>query len=165
MANPQETLLDWLRDAHAMEDSNVSLLERQVAQLKDRPDVHGKISEHLEVTRAQRDRLKGVIEHLGGDVSMMKKLTGTILANVQAIAAGAAPDAVVKNALSNYAVENFEIACYTSLIAAAEAQGQTEVKRVCQENLEEERDMAKWLEHHIPRLTTEYLGKVETARR
>lgn len=105
-----------------------------------------------------------LIKQLGGDVSKIKELTGSIFSTVQGMVAVTPPDAIVKNSLANYAVENFEIACYTSLIAAAEAQGNTEVKRVCSEILEEEREMAKWLEHHLPRITQEYIGKVEMAR-
>lgn len=160
----KETLLDWLRDAYAMEDGMVSLLERQSGQLKDKPQMKMRIDEHLETTREQRDRLKGVIQKLGGDVSTMKKITGTIFANVQGIAAGVAPDNVVKFALSNYGAEHFEIACYTSLIAAAESQGQQEVVRICKQNLDEEKEMASWLLHQVPLVTTEYLGKVVAER-
>lgn len=165
MADPKETLLDWLRDAHAMEDSLVGLLEKQAKAFEGHPTMSGKINEHVEVTRTQRDRVKGLIETLGGSTSKTKTIAGNVFANLQAMAGAAAPDAIVKNSLANYAIEHFEIACYTSLIAAAEAQGQNEVKRVCQEILDEERDMASWLQHNVPRVTTEYLGKKETAKR
>jgi len=165
LANPKETLLDWLRDAHAMEDSIVSLLEKQAGQLDDKPSMQSKIREHLEITRDQRDRLKALIGRLGGDVSFAKKITGSFLANLQALTLAGAPDAVVKNVLTDFAVEHFEIACYTSLIAAAEMQGQSEVVRVCRQILDEEREMAAWLEHQIPRVTTEYLGKEAIAKK
>lgn len=116
------------------------------------------------MTREQRDRLKALIEKLGGDTSTAKTMLGNLIANVQALAGAMAPDAKVKNTLANYAIENFEIACYTSLIAAAESTGQNEVKKVCQEILEQERDMANWLQSNLPRITNEYLGKKEAAR-
>lgn len=159
MVDAKETMLDWLRDAYAMEDSMIEVLEKQSKTFENNVLVSGKIREHLQVTKEQRDQLKGLIEKLGAKPSAMKTMTGNLFANVQAIAGASAPDAIVKSCISNFAAENFEIACYTSLIAAAEFQGQTEVVRVCRGILEQEREMASWLQANIPHVTTEYLGK------
>jgi ferritin-like metal-binding protein YciE len=161
----KETLLDWLRDAHAMEDSIVEVLEKQVKMLDHKPQIQGKVREHLEITKQQRDRLAELVEKLGGKTSAVKSITGNFLANVQALSMSSAPDAIVKNALSDFAVEHYEIACYTALMAAAEQQGQQEVVRVCREFIDQEREMANFLEHHLPRITTEYLGQQQTAKR
>jgi ferritin-like metal-binding protein YciE len=157
--NAKETLLDWLRDAHAMEDSIVGVLEKQVDQLQDKPELQGKVREHLEVTREHRERVKALIQKLGGDVSAIKKMTGNLIANLQAMTISAAPDSLVKSFITDYAVEHFEIASYTALVGAAEAQGQMEIARACRGILEQEREMANWLEHHLPRVTSEYLAK------
>ena len=50
------------------------------------------------------------------------------------ISTGMAKDEVVKNALTDYAAEHFEIAGYTSLIAAAQAIGVQQTAAVCQQN-------------------------------
>lgn len=165
MVNTKETMLDWLRDAHAMENANIKTLEGQVKKFDNNPNVVGKLREHLETTRSQKERLEGVIKQLGGDVSKIKDMTGTFLSATQGAVSLSAPDAIVKSALSNYATESFEIACYQSLVAAADAQNMPDVKRVCQAILDEEREMASWLEHHIPRLTNEYLGTVKTMQK
>jgi len=62
-------------------------------------------------------------------------------------------DEIVKNFLSDYAAEQFEIACYRSLVAAAEELGQPEIARTCEDILAEEQAMAQWLAEHIPEVT------------
>jgi ferritin-like metal-binding protein YciE len=57
----------------------------------------------------------------------------------------------------------FEMANYRVLIAAAEACGETEIKRLCEESLREEEAMATWLDQQIPMVTRRYLGLLETA--
>ena len=53
----------------------------------------------------------------------------------------------------------FEIASYKSLIAAAESAGETEVARVCQEILQDEEEMAAWLDERVPEVTQLYLKR------
>lgn len=155
----KETLLDWLRDAHAMENALVGMLETQAKRVEAHAGMKQKIEEHVQTTRRQKERLEGVIKKLGGNPSTVKDVTFWFAGNMQNLVPGAAPDSVVKIALANHGIENFEIACYTSLVAAAKEIGEQEVARVCQEILDEEKEMANYLAHHIPRLTTEYLQK------
>ncbi|MEA3202267.1 MAG: hypothetical protein QOE90_3695 [Thermoplasmata archaeon] len=159
MVDAKETIMDWLRDAHAMEVSLVSLLERQSASLNDKPSIQMKLNEHIQVTKEQEKKLEALIKKMGGSTSGLKEGFGKLFANFQGLTASAAPDAVVKNALAGFAVESFEIACYRSLIAAADAQGLPDVKRVCQEILDQEVEMANWFQSQIPHVTTDYLQK------
>jgi ferritin-like metal-binding protein YciE len=48
-----------------------------------------------------------------------------------------------------YSMEHFEIACYRSLIAAADEAGRPEIVKICEEILREEEAMARWLEQRI----------------
>jgi ferritin-like metal-binding protein YciE len=66
-------------------------------------------------------------------------------------------DKVLKNALSEYAMEHFEIGCYSSLIAAAEQSGHTDIARTCSQILREETELVQWLEDQIPELTRAFL--------
>ena len=68
-----------------------------------------------------------------------------------------AKDTVVKNALGDYAAENFEVACYTSLIAAAERVGDHETADVCRQILRDEEEMVDWLKGYIPMLTQTFM--------
>jgi ferritin-like metal-binding protein YciE len=54
-----------------------------------------------------------------------------------------------------------EIASYRILIAAARQSGDVETERVCEEILQEELAMAKWLEEHLESITSKFLSLVE----
>jgi ferritin-like metal-binding protein YciE len=69
---------------------------------------------------------------------------------MQSISTGAAADELVKNGLMDFAAENFEIACYKALLIAAEAYGDDHIAMVCQEILEDEMEMARWLDQNLP---------------
>lgn len=159
MAKDKNLLLKWLRDAHAMESSAESILEKQVKRVKDYPDLHRRITDHLEETRHQQTRLEDCINKLGGDTSVLKEMVGKFSGTMQALGAAGADDEVVKAGISNSAFEAMEIASYRSLIAAAEAYNEPEVRRVCEEILAEEERMADWLENNVSTITREYLSR------
>lgn len=66
-------------------------------------------------------------------------------------------DEIVKGSISGYVFEQFEIACYTSLLAAAKQAGDTASIPALESILEEERQMADWLLQHIPQTTEQFL--------
>jgi ferritin-like metal-binding protein YciE len=49
-------------------------------------------------------------------------------------------------------------------ITAANAAGETEVAEVCEQNLQEEVDMAEWLINNLEPTTTMFLTRAETGR-
>jgi ferritin-like metal-binding protein YciE len=161
MANrdPRETLIGWLNDAYAMEKGLVQVLENHANDVKDRPEMYRKIAQHLEQTRMHAERVKDCVERLGGSTSNVKTAMGAISGFFQGRSTGASPDELVKNALSDYAAEHFEIASYKALIAGARALGETEVERICQDILRDEQDMAQWLESNLPMVVQEYLSQ------
>lgn len=158
MKDQKETLLSWLNDAYSMEKGLVQVLENHAKDAKDHPEAHRKISEHLEVTRRHADMVEQCIARLGGSTSTLKTAMGTVSGFVQGRSTGAAPDELVKNALSDYAAEHFEIACYRALIVAARALGINDVVQICEQILRDEEDMARWLEKQLPITVQEYLG-------
>jgi ferritin-like metal-binding protein YciE len=97
------------------------------------------------------------IERLGGDTSTLKSATAKVSGTLQGKSTGAAEDELVKNAISDYAGEQFEAASYRALIAAAEELGDQETVRACQEKLREDEEMARWLEQQLPTVTQEFV--------
>jgi ferritin-like metal-binding protein YciE len=157
--DPRETLMSWLNDAYAMERGLVQVLENHANDVKDHnPQAYTRISRHLEETRMHAERVRECVERMGGSVSSMKTAMGAISGFFQGRSTGAAPDELVKNALSDYAAEHFEIACYQALIQGAQALGETEVARVCEMILRDEQEMAQWLQQQLPMLVQEHLG-------
>jgi len=66
-------------------------------------------------------------------------------------------DEIVKGSISGYVFEHFEIACYTSLLAAAKKAGDTASIPAIESILAEEQAMADWLIQHIPTTTEQFL--------
>jgi ferritin-like metal-binding protein YciE len=161
MTTPNERLLDWLRDAHAMEEQAKTMLSGQAQRIQNYPELKAKIEEHLKETETQADSIKACIERLGSSPSAMKTAGGKMMAMGQALSGLFVGDEVVKGSLAGYTFEHMEIASYRILIAAAEAAADQETKRVCQDILAEEERMAAWLEEHLAAVTRKYLERDE----
>lgn len=155
-----ETFIAWLRDAYAMERALVGILESQAKGAAEYPEVESKVREHAERTRRQAELVKGCVEKLGGTVSAAKTGFAKLVGNMTNLGTKPLEDAIVKNAITDFAVENFEIACYRSLIAAARELGHEEIATVCEQILREEEEMALWLQDRIAVLTRDHLLKV-----
>ncbi|QSN63955.1 MULTISPECIES: ferritin-like domain-containing protein [unclassified Caballeronia] len=159
MTEPAEHLLDWLRDAHAMEQQAEQMLRAQSGRLENYPQLKARIDQHLEETLGQQKIVQECIERLGGSTSIMKDLTAKMMAFGQAAGGMTQTDEVVKGAIMSYVFENLEIASYTSLIAAAERCGDAQTKAACERILPQEQAMAQWLLEHIPSISTQYLER------
>lgn len=83
---------------------------------------------------------------------------------VQSLSGVFAGDEVMKGSLASYTFEHMEIASYTILIAAARSLNETEIVRVCEENLREEMAMAEWLANNLPATAEQFLARAETER-
>lgn len=163
MANSKDTLIDWLRDAYAMESQAVEMLERQADRIKSYPEILTKVQEHIQVSNRQADRLKQSLQRLGSDTSAIKTGIAMLMGNAQSLSGIVVGDEIVKAGVFNYAFEHFEIANYRALIAGAEAVGEPEIARLLQQSLDEELEMAGWLEQRLPQLTKTYLARKETS--
>jgi len=159
-----EQIITWLRDAHAMEQSLTSVLERHIVAARDLPEVRKRLEEHLEETRGHAERVEECLESLGASPSTLKSMAGGFMGAMQGMSTGVFQDEIVKNALADYAMEHFEMACYSSLIAAAEDAGLTEISRTCSAILREEAQMGNWLEEQIPELTRIFTHRSAAAK-
>jgi ferritin-like metal-binding protein YciE len=162
MTKPQEHVLDWLRDAYAMEKQAESMLKAQASRLEHYPQLKRRIEQHLEETLSQQRLLEQRLEALSSSPSTIKDLAARIAAFGQAVGGMTMTDEVVKGGLSGYVFEHVEIASYTALIAAAGAAGDAETQRCCETILPQEIAMADWLMEHLPEVVTAYLGRSET---
>ncbi len=153
-----ELVVAWLNDAHSMELGIAQVLERHAAAAADHPQIQAGLQKHLEETRQHAELVKGCVERLGGETSAMKSGMASVMGAVQGMTTKVASDELLKNALHDYGTEHFEIACYTSLIAAAEATGDRETAQVAQQILRQEQMMADSLARQIPVITSEMLA-------
>ena len=155
-----DLVIAWLNDAHGMENALIQILEHQIKDAKDYPQVQAKLQQHLEQTRRHADLVKGCIENLGGHTSAVKTGMASLFGQMQALSTGPAKDELVKNALADYAAENFEVASYTALICAAQELGDQQTASVCQQILQEDQAMADWLEQNLPNLVKQSMIQV-----
>lgn len=155
----QENLLDWLRDAHAMEQQAEKMLQSQSERLEHYPQLKTRIDQHLRETREQQARIGECLERLGESPSTLKDLGAKLMAFAQGVSGMTMSDEVIKGAMASYVFENVEIAMYTVLIAAANAAHDPETRSACEASLSEEIDMADWLREHLPELTRQYLSR------
>lgn len=145
----RDVLVSWLNDAYAMENALIPILENHAKDAKDYPALQARIDEHVSETRRQAEMVKGCIERLGGSASTTKKTLGSLFGMAQAPATALASDELVKNIVMDFATENFEIAAYEALVAAARQCGEPEIAATCEQIIEEERRMAEGLHEHL----------------
>jgi ferritin-like metal-binding protein YciE len=154
------SLVGWLNDACTKEQGIVEVLDAQVKQAGDRPKVKDGIQRHLEATKGHAELVKGCLDQLGETPSKLKTGLAEVGAKVSGFTMGAADDKLVKAALDDYATEHMEIASYRALIAA-EQLGHPEIAQVCQGTLQDEIEMASWLDENLPMLVRETVMKAE----
>jgi ferritin-like metal-binding protein YciE len=157
-----ENLIDWLRDAHAMEQQAEAMLEAQASRLEHYPDLRQRIVEHIKETQWQRAELEGCLTRLGSSPSMIKDMGGKLMAFGQGVGGMMNSDEVIKGGMAGYVFENLEIATYTVLITAAGVVGDTQTKAVCEAIIKQEQAMAAWLLQHLPTTTTSFLVRDAT---
>jgi ferritin-like metal-binding protein YciE len=158
MNDPKEETVAWLRDAHAMEANLADMLEGQVEHLADYPEFQEGVSQHAEESRRHASLVESALESLGEDTSALKDGVAKLAGKLSPLGISMTSDAPVKIVLANYAAEHFEIACYRSIEAAAEATGMEEIARMCRVILSDEERMARTLEPLIPAITMGHLG-------
>lgn len=150
----RQQLIAWLTDAHAMELSLAKVLEHHAKDADRLPDIRARDEDHLTETRDHARKLERCLDLLGAEKpSSVKNALGTVMGKMQGAMSAPFGDEIMKNALSDYAAEHLEIACYRSLIIAAEEIGELEVARICNEILADEESMAQWLEQKLPEMT------------
>lgn len=161
----RDLLVRWLNDAYAMEHQLVPVLEHHAKDMKGDVAAEQRIRQHIAETRRHAERLEECMKRLGAKPSTTKSTLASLMGSAQAISTGMFRDEVVKNALSDYAAEQFEVACYKALIHAAERQGEPEVAAACAENMREDEAMAQWLDEQLPRAVEHAIPPAGVKRR
>jgi len=153
--------MQWLRDAHAMEEQAEQMLSSTASRIENYPEVKRAMDEHLAETRSQAERVRSCIARRGGDTSSLKDLAAKLVAFGQGMSGMFVSDEIVKGAMASYTFEHMEIASYRVLITAAEAVDDEETARVCAEILDEEKAAAERLLDLLPAITARYLQRDE----
>lgn len=150
----RQQFIAWLTDAHAMELATAKILENHREDAVNHPEIRQKIEQHIAETRRHAELVAQCLEILGAPKpSSIKNALGTMMGKVQGAMSAPFGDEIMKNCLSDYTAEHMEIACYRSLMTAADDLGEHEISRLCTQILQEEESMAHWLEQQLPEVT------------
>jgi len=151
----ENVLIDELRDLYSAENQLVKALPK-MAKGTSSPELKELITDHLEQTKGQVDRLKQIFEQLGKRPSgeLCKGMEGLVKEGQEQLESdeeGAAKDICIAGAALR--VEHYEIAGYTAAIAIARALGKDEIVTLLEETLQEEEEAGqKVLEQTEPLL-------------
>jgi ferritin-like metal-binding protein YciE len=138
----QQKLVDYIEDAHAMEQ-NVSTMLTSMISTTDDPEIKEMLEHHKEETERQESRLHERLDALGAGTSTRKQAQTVAAALVKGVTDVARGDQAGKNARDGYTTEHMEIAAYQLLERLAQKAGDTETAEVARQNRAEEEAMAK----------------------
>jgi len=112
----EKRLLEWLRDAHAMEEQAEQMLKAQAGRIEHYPEIKQRIERHIEETQAQSQKIEGCIARYDESSSMLKDTAGKMSAMGQAAGGMFSGDEIVKGCIASYTFEQMEIASYKVLM-------------------------------------------------
>jgi len=159
-----EIVLTWLNDAYNVENALIHVLERHAKEAKDFPDIEAKLDEHLTQTRRHAEMVAGRITALGSAPSTHKDRWAGVLVPLENLFTGSADEeSLLKNSITDYAAENFEIATYRAIITAAQDTGDTDTVHVCEQILSDEQAMARFLDERMPALVDRIVRQAMSA--
>lgn len=141
----QEKLLDYLQDAHAMEQNVLRMLDSMKATTQD-PEILARIDRHLRETEQQEQLLRGRLEAWGEGPSMTAEVPAVVGAWIKGLGDRLRSDKPGKNARDAYVTEHLEIAAYHLLEHFAQRAGDYETARVARQNRAQEEEMARWID-------------------
>lgn len=147
-----QQLIAWLDDAYAMESGLVSILENHASHFtrEQMPAAARRIQQHVIETQQHAQRMQECLRLLNATPSTIKSTLASLVGTIEGAGTMIFRDQLVKSALTDYASEQFEIACYTALVSIATELGAHEIVNLCKQNLEEDQAMATWLLQQLP---------------
>lgn len=155
----KETMLDWLKDAHAMEQQSLKMFDDLSERLSTSyPELKAHVDQHRKNTQDQQSLLEQCLERHGGKPSILKDIAAKITAFSQSISGMPLDDEVVKASLSAYTFLHMKIASYSILGTAARALDDGATLDVCNKIMSQEGDMAGWLGERIPDITRKFIA-------
>jgi ferritin-like metal-binding protein YciE len=158
-AKAKEVFVQGLRNQHAVEMQAIATIEKQLGRYDNYADLHARMQQDLTNSKTQAARLEKLLSHHGTSASGTKETVTSVVGTVAGMVHITADDQVVKDVLAATGYKHYEIASYNSLLAMAQAIGDTDCPPVLQESVAEEQEMAEWLQKHTPEIVAAYLHR------
>src|SRR3546814_9126817 len=96
----EENLMEWLRDAHAMDQQAEQMLTAQAKRIEHYGALKARIEQHIGETRRQAERIEACIKRRGGSTSTLKDLGGRAMALAQGMSGMFTSDEIVKGSMA-----------------------------------------------------------------
>ncbi|MBW9061583.1 ferritin-like domain-containing protein [Agrobacterium pusense] len=157
----REIFVTGLRNAHAMENQALSIMKPQISRIENYPEVKARLELHYRETEGQIARLEEILNGLSESASTIKDTALSMTGSLASLGHTVAGDEIIKNSLANFAFENYEIAAYKSLLTLSDHGGYQAAYSALRSNLEEEENMARWLEDNLEKVTLEFVALSE----
>jgi len=155
----KKMLVAYFNDAHALEESLIIMLEKQIGEIAD-GEVKAKLEEHLTETKRHAELMRLCLDRYGEEPSIGKDMLGSISSAIAGVGVSLAHDKEVKYIHSSYAAEHAEIATYTIIRSLASDAGDAEAVGVCDEILQDEHNMADFLLEQMPTVVAAHMQKM-----
>lgn len=137
----RDKLIDYVRDAHAMEKNSLTMMNSMLRTTTD-PELREMLEHHVQETEQHQSRLRERLEAMGESTSTVRD-TGALLGSVfKGLLDQVRPEKPSKNARDGYVTEHLEIAAYELLERLAVRAGDEATAEVARQNLLDERAMA-----------------------
>ena len=138
----REKLVDYIEDAHAMEQSVSRSLDSMISTTDD-PEIRSMLEHHKEETTRHEQLLRERLDALGAGTSTRKEAQTVAGALLKGIGDVARTDKPGKNARDAYVTEHMEIAAYQLLERLAVRAGDQETAEVARRNCADDEAMAQ----------------------
>ena len=138
----QQKLIDYVKDAHAMEQ-NVSKMLSSMISTTDDPEIEEVLRHHKEETEEHARKLRERLDAMGAGISTTKEVGAVGSALLKGVGDVARTDKPGKNARDGFVTEHMEIASYELLERLAKRAGDPQTAEVARQNRADEEAMAK----------------------
>ena len=138
----QQKLLDYVQDAHAMEQNVSTMLDSMISTTDD-PEIKQMLKHHKQQTAEHERRLRERLDAMGAGTSTTKAVGGIGAALFKGVGDMARTDKPGKNARDGFVTEHMEIAAYQLLERLANRAGDAQTAEVARRNRADEEAMAQ----------------------
>jgi len=141
----QRKLVDYVQDAHAMEQTVSTMLDSMISTTDD-PEITEMLKQHKRQTQEHERRLRERLDAMGAGTSATRSVGGLGAALFKGVGDVARTDKPAKNARDGFMTEHMEIAAYELLERLAKKAGDEQTAEVARLNRADEQAMAKKIE-------------------
>jgi ferritin-like metal-binding protein YciE len=138
----QQKLVDYIEDAHSMEQNVLQMLDSMIATTQDE-DIVEELEHHKMETERHEQLLRERLQALGRDTSLRKEAQSIAGALIKSVADQVRGDKAGKNARDGFITEHMEIASYELLERLAQRAGDEETAEIARRNRADEEAMAQ----------------------